>query len=54
MINVFEQAESSCLKILDAVRFKVKHRIEDKFISIKAIVYPVICCDLKGQLISIA
>ena len=54
MFNVFEQAGRSCLKILDVVRFKVKYRIEDKFISIKALVNPVICCDLKGQLISIA
>ena len=54
MINVFGQAGSSCVKILEVVQFKVKHRFEDKFVSAEALVYSVICCDVKGQLIPIS
>ena len=55
MVNVFGQAVRSCLKILDVVQFKVRYSFEDKFISVEALVYPVICCrSKKSRLISIA
>ena len=54
MINVFGQPGDSCLKILDVVQIKIKHRFENKFVSVEALVHPVICRDLKGQLISVA
>lgn len=54
VINVFGKAETSCLKIIDVVRFKVKPRFEDELMSVETLVYPVICRDLKVELISIA
>ena len=53
-INVFKQVGSLCLNTLDVMQFKENDCYQYMFISVEVIVDSVICCDLKGQHISIA
>ena len=52
-ISVFGDSKESRLESLDVVEFKIKHRFENSSV-IEALVYPVICSDIKGQLVSVA
>ena len=49
--SVFGGSKESRLESLDVVEFKIKHRFENSYSVIEAQVYPVICSDIKGQLV---
>ena len=51
--SVFGGSKESRLESLD-VEFKIKHRFENSYSVIEAQVYPVICSDIKGQLVSVS
>ena len=53
-ISVFGGSKECRLESLDVVEFKIKHRFENSYSVVEALVYPVICSDIKGQLVSVA
>ena len=53
-ISVFGDSKEPRLENLHVVEFKIKHRVENSYSVVEALVYPVICSDIKGQLVSIA
>ena len=53
-ISVFGNSKVSRLKNIDAVEFKIKHHFENSYSVFEALVYPVICSDMEGQLVSAA
>ena len=53
-ISVFGGSKECRLESLDVVEFKIKHRFENSYSVVEALVYPVICCEIKGQLVSLA
>ena len=54
VLSVFGDYKESRLENLDVVEFKIKHRFENSYSVVEALVYPVICCEIKGQLVSLA
>ena len=52
-ISVYGDSKESRLENLDVVEYRIKHRFENPY-SVQALVYPVICSDIKGQLVSVA
>ena len=54
VIKTFGQTFDFQTKILDVVQLKIKHRFDDKFLFIEALVVPEICSPLKAQNISVA
>ena len=52
--SVFGDSKESHLENLDVVEFKIKHHFENSYSAVEALVYPVICSDIKGQLVSVA
>ena len=52
-ISVFGDSKESRLENLDLVEFKINHRFENSYSVVEALVYPVICSDIKGQLVSV-
>ena len=53
-ISVFGDSKELRLENLDVVELKIKHRFENSYSVVEALVYPVICSDIKGQLVSVA
>ena len=53
-ISVFGDSKESRLENLDVVEFTIKHRAENSYSVVEALVYPLICSDIKGQLVSVA
>ena len=53
-ISVFGGSKECRLESLDVVEFKIKHRFENSYSVVEALVYPGICCEIKGQLVSLA
>ena len=53
-ISVFGDSKESRLENLDAVEFTIKHRDENSYSVVEALVYPLICSDIKSQLVSAA
>ena len=54
VLSVFDDCKESHLENLDVVEFKIKHRFENSYSVVEALVYPLICCEIKGQLVSLA
>ena len=52
-VSVFGDSKESRLENLDVVEFKINHRFENSYSLVEALVYPVICSDIKGQLVSV-
>ena len=53
-VSVFDDPKKSRLENLDVVEFKIKYRFENSYSVVEALVYLVICNDIKGQLVSVA
>ena len=48
-ISVFGDSKESRSKYLDIVEPKIKHHFENSYSVVEALVYPVICSDIKGS-----
>ena len=53
-ISVFGHSKESRLENLDVVEFTIKHRDENSYSVVEALAYPLICSDIKSQLVSAA
>ena len=53
-ISVFGDSKESRLENLDVAGVKIKQGFENSYSVVEALVYPVTCSDIKGQLVSVA